>query len=83
MLRFLGKLEEILLQDPGSRGVAALACPGHLQKASRLFWQSPSVLILTGFPCCLEHTPPTEVGAICEIQQHRGLSSTRITFFPE
>eukprot|EP01138_Halocafeteria_seosinensis_P008182 gb/GECG01008362.1/.p1 GENE.gb/GECG01008362.1/~~gb/GECG01008362.1/.p1 ORF type:complete len:224 (+),score=28.76 gb/GECG01008362.1/:1-672(+) len=60
MQRFLPQLEEILLRDPGSRGIAALACPGHLYRAAHLFWNSPSVLVLTGFPCCMEHIPPTE-----------------------
>jgi hypothetical protein len=41
----------------------SLIVPGDLYKASEIFGQLPAkstVLVLSGFPCCVNETPPTE-----------------------
>ena len=52
-------LEAAVAQDLGKRGVEHLLKPGSLNQAAQFFLDSPSVLIVTGFPC-VQSTPPTE-----------------------
>jgi len=72
----ISQIESIISQDEGGRGIQPLVIPGDLLKAAvtlaRLTTTTtttspststslqPSVLILSGFPCCVQHTPPTE-----------------------
>jgi hypothetical protein len=63
MRRYLAvcaRLEAIAGQDVGKRGVGALLIPGDLANAGLAFARASSVVILTGFPCLLSQTPPTE-----------------------
>jgi D-glutamate cyclase len=65
----VNKLQDVIGSDVGSRGMKSLIVPGDLLEACRLL-VSPKVescttspchvLILTGFPCCINHVPPTE-----------------------
>lgn len=57
------KLQDIIGTDAGDRGMKSLVCPGDLVRASSIFASLPShshVLVLSGFPCCVNETPPTE-----------------------
>jgi hypothetical protein len=58
------KLQESIGTDVGGRGMKHLICPNDLWHASRLLCDLPhnssTVLILSGFPCCVSETPPTE-----------------------
>lgn len=67
------KIESIIGQDEGNRGMKALIVSGDLEKAAtvltnlKLLQKSskntevpPHVLILSGFPCCVDQNPPTE-----------------------
>ena len=58
-------LEERVQRDEGKRGIAPLvhaAGKGELYKASKMLLGDTieTVIIITGFPCMMEHTPPTE-----------------------
>ena len=56
-------LQDIVGTDAGGRGMKSLICPGDLLQASTILatLAPPShVLILSGFPCCVNESPPTE-----------------------
>lgn len=54
------KIQAIIGRDIGRRGIAAITLPGQLEVAARNFVQSESVVVLTGFPCRINDSPPTE-----------------------
>ena len=56
-------LQDIIGTDAGDRGMKSLIVPGDLQNASSILANltPPShVLVLSGFPCCVNESPPTE-----------------------
>lgn len=66
-------MESIIGQDEGNRGMKALIVPDDLEKAATILTnlkslntffkntqETPHVLILSGFPCCVDKNPPTE-----------------------
>ena len=66
-------IQEIIGQDDGDRGMKALIVPGDLEKAATFLTSLLSqhddttnqpkpchIVILSGFPCCVDQTPPTE-----------------------
>ena len=57
------RLQDIVGTDAGGRGMRALVCPGDLLRAVQcLVYLEPGarVLVLSGFPCCVDADPPTE-----------------------
>lgn len=57
------QLQAIIGTDAGGRGMRDLIVPGDLENAARIVTklQSPSnVVVLSGFPCCVNEDPPTE-----------------------
>ena len=59
----LCQLEVRISLDEGSRGIGPLVVPGSLSLAGQHLSRLPPgshVVILTGFPCCMTETPPTE-----------------------
>ena len=65
----ISHIESIISRDEGGRGIGSLVCRGDLLEAartlSRLSPRRPGhtvarVLILSGFPCCVDRDPPTE-----------------------
>ena len=57
----ISEIENIILDDPGNRGVKHLIESGDLHCAALSISQSAkSVAIITGFPCLPEHTPRIE-----------------------
>ena len=58
--RAVAGLEALIAADPGGRGIAHITLPGQLRAAARAFAAATSVLVLTGFPCRVGDTPPTE-----------------------
>jgi hypothetical protein len=59
----VNKLQDIIGTDAGGRGMKALIVEDDLVQASRILASLPQeslVLILTGFPCCVNEDPPTE-----------------------
>jgi hypothetical protein len=54
------RLESIIGQDIGSRGIGHLFVPGDLAAAGLALVRARSVVVLTGFPCRITATPPTE-----------------------
>jgi hypothetical protein len=59
----VNRLQEIIGSDAGGRGMKALIVQGDLYEASRLLGRLPpasTVVVLSGFPCCVTHDPPTE-----------------------
>ena len=56
-------LQAIVQQDEGGRGIGALVHPGALATAAQTLLDAPehgSVLVLSGFPCNRERSPPGE-----------------------
>jgi Domain of unknown function (DUF4392) len=54
-------LQAIIGTDAGGRGMKSLIVEGDLQQAAEcLASVSGHVVILSGFPCCIQHKPPTE-----------------------
>eukprot|EP00794_Sanderia_malayensis_P020587 gene20587-22618_t len=63
-------LEQLILHDPGKRGVRHLTQTGDFHHAAlSLSQNAKSVAIVTGFPCLVDFDPPIEndglAGAIC------------------
>ena len=66
--RSIDSLQAIVQRDEGGRGISPLTRPGQLLSvATELFiaaasatTQGKNVLVLTGFPCMRERTPPAE-----------------------
>ena len=58
--RVCAAIEAVVCDDVGRRGIAAFTLPHQLPRAAASFLTSPSVIILTGFPCLVRNTPPTE-----------------------
>ena len=71
----ISSIESIIGTDEGNRGMKALIIPGDLQLAATTLTLLPpksTILVLSGFPCCVNHSPPTETdGDILE--SHRRL----------
>eukprot|EP01031_Cornospumella_fuschlensis_P033334 gene33334-40323_t len=57
----IGRIEELVQRDEGQRGIGPIIQPaGELLRACEAIHQAKSVAIITGFPCLLAYTPPTE-----------------------
>ena len=59
----IDSLQDIIGTDAGNRGMKSLICLGDLWQASTLLASISSdshVLVLSGFPCCVDAIPPTE-----------------------
>ena len=55
------RLEARVQRDEGGRGIyEILLPPGELHGAAQTLYESRSVAIISGFPCMLDHEPPTE-----------------------
>jgi hypothetical protein len=59
--RLVALIEERVQRDEGGRGIGELVLPrGELFNAAEALLESTHVAILSGFPCMLKFTPPTE-----------------------
>jgi len=58
--QFVNSVESIIQRDEGNRGIKDLFQKGELYNAAKSLLTSNTVAIITGFPCLLDHTPPTE-----------------------
>ena len=59
----LTEIESQIGQDAGNRGMKALIQSGDLHSAAAIAANLPPsshVVLLSGFPCCVNHDPPTE-----------------------
>lgn len=93
----ISKLQDIIGTDAGDRGMKALIVPGDLMEAAKELVVGHSlhsdqsnqsvkkncIVILSGFPCCVAHTPPTETdgppGACAIARAAVALHSTKET----
>ncbi|KAL3944855.1 MAG: hypothetical protein SGBAC_001057 [Bacillariaceae sp.] len=56
-------LQDVIGTDAGNRGMKCLIVPGDLENAAIAVASLPpksTVVVLSGFPCCVTHDPPTE-----------------------
>ncbi|EED92292.1 predicted protein [Thalassiosira pseudonana CCMP1335] len=68
ILASIDKIQATITTDPGKRGMKNLVVPGDLLESGKIFARlqskdpksPPHVVILSGFPCCVDHDPPTE-----------------------
>ena len=63
----ISSIEDIISQDEGGRGMASLVVKGDLESAAKVLVRlndgckdTPKIVILSGFPCCVDKNPPTE-----------------------
>lgn len=63
----LDGLQDIIGTDAGNRGMKSLIVPGDFRRASEILGRltvnnhdKKQVVILSGFPCCVNESPPTE-----------------------
>ena len=59
-LSFCSRIDDIISKDPGSRGIQHLRVRNDLAAAGLSFARSNGVVVLTGFPCRVNSSPPTE-----------------------
>ena len=58
---YIAGMESLVQRDEGNRGISELCLPpGELQSAAETLLRADHVTIITGFPCMIEQTPPTE-----------------------
>jgi len=63
VLRAIAALQAAVQRDEGQRGIAALCRPNQLSEAAQVLLRIPrggAALVLTGFPCHRDRTPPAE-----------------------
>ena len=57
-------IQQLVQLDEGNRGIGDILPPqgsiGSLQKAAECMTESETVAIITGFPCMMDYSPPTE-----------------------
>ena len=82
------QLQDIIGTDAGHRGMKALIVKDDLLQAAQCFahmQSSQHVIILSGFPCCVQHTPPTETdgppgtAALAQTSLALGCTTTVVT----
>ena len=57
----IARMEKIIQRDEGQRGIKNLCQPaGTLAALATSLFASRSVVLVTGFPCLIQHDPPTE-----------------------
>lgn len=56
----IGLLENRVQMDEGRRGIGEIVVKGELYNAAAELLDSNRVVIITGFPCLLDFSPPTE-----------------------
>ncbi|GAB5030230.1 upf0317 protein c14orf159 mitochondrial isoform x6 [Nannochloropsis oceanica] len=85
----IATLEAAVQRDEGKRGLTDLVLPaGELETAASALYHAPGpIAILTGFPCMLDHIPPTETdgppGALAIIQACLALNKPCILLVEE
>jgi hypothetical protein len=59
---YINNMQDIIGTDAGDRGMKNLIVPGDLRKAAEILGRTTqsTVLVLSGFSCCVTQTPPTE-----------------------
>jgi hypothetical protein len=79
-------LQDIIGTDAGGRGMKSLICSGDLLQASTVLANissSTHVLVLSGFPCCVNEAPPTETdgppGAVALARAAHALGAKHVT----
>lgn len=61
ILSKINEIEERIQRDEGNRGIKEILLPqGELYNAAKSLLPKKRIAIITGFPCLLDYTPPTE-----------------------
>ena len=73
----INKIDDLITTDAGGRGMKHLVVPGDLLASAEILARlkpksfssdsKPNVIILTGFPCCVEHSPPMETDGLASV----------------
>ncbi|KAL9190220.1 hypothetical protein ACHAXT_007431 [Thalassiosira profunda] len=72
------KIHSLIATDAGGRGMRHLVVEGDLRASAAILARlralpsrgdncKPHVIILTGFPCCVEHDPPMETDGLASV----------------
>ena len=69
------KINDLITTDAGGRGMKHLVVPGDLLESAKILarlqarhvTEPPHVIILTGFPCCVDESPPMETDGLASV----------------
>ena len=79
----INELNALIGRDVGNRGIAHISLPHQLEGAAAAFLSSRAVAVVTGFPCRVNDTPPTETdgppGAIALVTAALAMGKSRVT----
>ena len=75
VLTSIEKINDLITTDAGGRGMKHLVVPGDLLESSKILarlqsrhvTEPPHVVILTGFPCCVNESPPMETDGLASV----------------
>ena len=76
VLSSIEKINDLITTDAGGRGMKHLVVPGDLLESAKILarlvnrrhiTQPPHVVILTGFPCCVDESPPMETDGLASV----------------
>ena len=56
----ISRIEAAVQRDEGKRGIGPLCLSGELKRAADRIINAKRIVIITGFPCLLDYSPPTE-----------------------
>jgi|EP00505_MAST-04D_sp_SCG-Rhode-Island_P001771 hypothetical protein len=86
VLSAIARLETTVQRDEGGRGIRHLCQPsGTLAAIATALYTAQNVVLVTGFPCLMEHVVPTETDgpsgtiAICRALTKRGAHAVIVT----
>lgn len=84
--RIVAKMEALIQQDEGHRGIKQIVLPpGELLSCAKFISHATHVVIITGFPCMIDFSPPTETDgplgaiALAKTLLHLGKEVTVLT----
>ena len=76
VLSSIDKINDLITTDAGGRRMKHLVVPGDLLESAKILarlvnkrhiTQPPHVIILTGFPCCVDESPPMETDGLASV----------------
>jgi hypothetical protein len=86
-LEAIKQIEERVQRDEGKRGIKELILPGELLNAANDCLNARNIVIITGFPCLVDFTPPTEtdgpLGALAIARSLLSLGTNKVSLLTD
>jgi hypothetical protein len=83
----IGRIEERVQRDEGKRSIKELILPGELSLAASDCLKARNIVIITGFPCLVDFTPPTEtdgpLGALAIARSLLSLGNNKVSLLTD